>query len=80
MQSAEKKLMTYRLTPAARRTIEQLASDLGLTRTGVIEIAVREMRDRHSNDSPRTKALVRTCFRSLKDRKIGRSIKVDESS
>lgn len=51
MQTAEKKLTTYRLSPTARRTIEQLANGLGLTRTGVIETAVREMRDRHQNES-----------------------------
>jgi hypothetical protein len=51
MQSEEKKLMTYRLSPIARQSIERLAIGLGLSRTGVIETAVREMRDRLLEDA-----------------------------
>jgi hypothetical protein len=50
MQSAAKKLTTYRLTPAARKAIELLAGHLGLSRTGVVETAVRELQERYREE------------------------------
>lgn len=56
----EKKLKTYRLSPKAQQTIEALAAHLGLTRTGVIETAVRELRDRHRSDESANELAMRS--------------------
>ena len=37
---------TIRLTPEAKRLLEELAKKLGVTKTGIIEMAIREFAEK----------------------------------
>lgn len=55
MTDRDKHPTSYRLTPECRTLIEELARALGISRSGVIEIAVREKAKRETV-APKAKA------------------------
>lgn len=48
MQTTKKRQSSYRLTPVADQLIARLATELGLSRVGVLEVAIRLLAEKHN--------------------------------
>lgn len=50
MDKQQKNPTSIRLTPEAKRLIERLAKNRGVTQTAILELAIREMAERYDID------------------------------